>query len=103
MITTKAQSSRLSANAGGALWMIAAAVFFSLNAAIVKQLGATGIDSLQTVFARSVMGLLVPLAFVLAARTGVRTRHVALQLLQGLVGTIALMSHFFAWTKLPLA
>jgi drug/metabolite transporter (DMT)-like permease len=33
----------------------------------------------------------------------VRTQQLPIQLLQGMVGTAALMAHFYAWTKLPLA
>jgi drug/metabolite transporter (DMT)-like permease len=83
--------------------MIGAAVFFSLNAAVVKELALTGIDSLQTVFVRSALGLAIPLPFVIAARSALRTKQFSIQLLQGLAGTVALMAHFFAWTKLPLA
>lgn len=62
-------------NARGALWMIGAAVFFSLNAAVVKELALTGIDSLQTVFVRSALGLAIPLPFVIAARSALRTKQ----------------------------
>ena len=90
-------------NTQGALWMIASACIFTVNAAVVKQLGATGIDSLQTVFVRSIMGLLVPLPFIILSGTSLRTKQWPIQILQGAVGTAALMAHFYAWTKLPLA
>jgi drug/metabolite transporter (DMT)-like permease len=83
--------------------MIASACIFSVNAAVVKELGATGIDSLQTVFVRSLMGLLVPLPFLIASGMPVRTKQLGIQILQAAVGTAALMAHFYAWTKLPLA
>jgi drug/metabolite transporter (DMT)-like permease len=93
----------LSRNARGAIWMLGAAALFSLNAAVVKELAATGIGSLQTVFARSVLGLVVLIPFLLASGPAVATKSLMLPLLQAAAGTVALMSHFFAWTKLPLA
>ena len=93
----------LSRNARGAIWMLGAAALFSLNAAVVKELATTGIGSLQTVFARSVLGLVVLIPFILASGPAVATKSLMLQLLQAAAGTVALMSHLFAWTKLPLA
>jgi len=92
----------MSPNARGALWMIAAAVLFAFNAAVVKQLGATGIDSFQTVFVRSVAGLVLPLPFMLWQGASLRTLNLPVQILQGAVGAVALISHFYAWTRLPL-
>jgi drug/metabolite transporter (DMT)-like permease len=92
-----------SANVRGAMWMITAAGIFTINAAIVKYLGASGIDSFQTVFARSLAGLIIPLPFIWYFGVSVRTKFGATQVMQGAVGTLALMSHFYAWTKLPFA
>jgi drug/metabolite transporter (DMT)-like permease len=96
-------ASAASPNARGAMWMIAAAAIFTLNAAIVRFLGAVGIDSFQTVFARSVIGLVIPLPFIWYFGVSVRTRFPMSQVGQGAVGTLALISHFYAWTKLPFA
>ena len=93
---------QVSPNLRGALWMIAAAILFTINAAVVKQLGATGIDSFQTVFVRSVAGLLLPLPFILWRRGALRSQNMRVQILQAVAGTTALLSHFYAWTKLPL-
>jgi drug/metabolite transporter (DMT)-like permease len=95
---------RLPPNLQGALWVVGAAVVFSFNAGVVKQLGILGVDSLQTVFARSVVGFCVILPFVLRrGLSSTRTNHLPLHLFQGVAGTVALMAHFYAWTKLPLA
>jgi drug/metabolite transporter (DMT)-like permease len=83
--------------------MVAHTVIFSLNAAVVKQLGLSGITGVQTAFVRSVIGIVIPLAIILLTSRRVRTQHMPLQLAQGAIGGIALMSHFYAWTKLPLA
>jgi len=91
-----------SPNVRGALWVIAAAILFTINAAVVKQLGATGIDSFQTVFVRSVAGLLLPLPFFLWQRGILGSRNIPMQVLQAVAGTTALLSHFYAWTRLPL-
>ncbi len=69
----------------------------------VKQLGLTGIPGLQTAFARSLIGLLIPVLIIAVKRLSVRTLQMPLQLAQGTVGTLALMAHFYAWTKLSLA
>lgn len=95
---------RLPPNLQGALWVVGAAVVFSFNAGVVKQLGILGVDSLQTVFARSLVGFCVIVPFVLyKGLPSVRTGHLPLHLFQGMAGTVALMAHFYAWTKLPLA
>lgn len=82
--------------------MIAGAFIFTINAAVVKQLGASGIDSFQTVFVRSIAGLILPLPFIVWQRGSIHTRNFRIQILQGTVGTTALIAHFYAWTKLPL-
>ncbi len=87
----------------GAVWMIAAAAIFTINAAIVRSLGASGIDSFQTVFARSLAGLIIPLPLIWYFGVPIRTRFPMTQIGQGAVGTLALTSHFYAWTKLPFA
>ena len=95
---------RLPPNLRGALWVDGAAVVFAFNAGVVKQLGILGVDSLQTVFARSVVGFCVILPFVWHKDlSSVRTGQLRLHLFQGMAGTVALMAHFYAWTKLPLA
>lgn len=95
---------RLPPNLRGALWMVAAAIVFTFNAGVVKELGLLGVDSLQTVFARSFVGFCVILPFVLIrGLPAVRTGQVSLHLSQGVAGTVALMAHFYAWTRLPLA
>ena len=95
---------RLPPNLQGALWVVGAAVVFAFNAGVVKQLGILGVDSLQTVFARSVVGFCVILPFVWRkGLSSVRTDHLPLHLYQAMAGTVALMAHFYAWTKLPLA
>jgi drug/metabolite transporter (DMT)-like permease len=96
-------ASAASANMRGAMWMIAAAAIFTFNAAIVRLLGAGGIDSLQTVFARSLAGLVIPLPFIWYFGVSVRTRLPITQAGQGAIGTLALILHFYAWTKLPFA
>ena len=95
---------RLPPNLQGALWVVGAAVVFTFNAGVVKQLGILGVDSLQTVFARSLVGLCVILPFVWRrGLPSVRTGQLRLHLFQGVAGTTALMAHFYAWTQLPLA
>src|SRR5690349_9924002 len=93
----------LSRNTRGALWMVASACFFTVNAGVVKSLGATGIDSQQTVFVRCALGLLLILPLFPLTGTRLRTKQLGTQLMQGAVGAAALMAHFYAYTKLPIA
>lgn len=83
------------------MWMIAAAAIFTLNATVVKVLVASGIDSFQAIFVRSLAGLLIPLPFIWYFGVSVRARFPPTQVGQGAVGMPALISRFYVWTKLP--
>ncbi len=92
------------ANSRGALWMIVAALGFTINGALVKLLGEGGIGAFQTALARAVIAtsLLLPLL----ARTGLgilATRHPMVHLMRAVAGSGAMMCGFYALTKLPLA
>lgn len=83
--------------------MVAAATTFTINAALVKKIAASGIDSFQIVFVRSVTAFIILLPIIWLVRAPLLTRNFQLQIWQAVAGTIALMSHFYSWTKLPLA
>ncbi|MEM7224799.1 MAG: DMT family transporter [Pseudomonadota bacterium] len=95
---------RQPANLRGAVWMTLAACGFTLNAALVKSLSATGMDVFQIAFARALFALaaLLPLLW----RSGVRqlrTRHPWIHFLRSVSGALAMLGGFYAITVLPLA
>ena len=94
----------LSPNQRGALWMIGAACGFTLNSALVKWLGATGMPPMQMVFARVLIALLAILPFVWRAGPGVlATRAPGTHLIRALAGTGATVCGIYAVVLLPLA
>ena len=93
----------LPANTRGGVWVLLAAVGFSITAVLAKTLGET-LHSFQIAFFRSVVGLAVLLPLALRAgpaivRTGVPLLHLA----RALAGATAMMCGFYALTNLPLA
>jgi drug/metabolite transporter (DMT)-like permease len=87
----------------GALWVVLSCLSITSMAALVKTLGAH-LDSFQLAFFRAGFGLLIVLPFALGAGWGVlRTRHIRLHLARGIAGTVAMMSGFYALTRLSLA
>lgn len=91
------------ANTRGGIWMLMAAVGFSITAVLAKSLGET-LDSFQIAFFRSVVGLavLLPLA-IKAGPSVVRTAVPGLHLARAMAGATAMMCGFYALTHLPLA
>lgn len=91
----------------GSLWMLAAGAGFALMGVFVK-LGAHFFSSIELVFWRSLLGLLL-LAGMLVAHPGRRLRqlfeggHLAMHLRRGLIGFIALAAFFYAIARLPLS
>lgn len=94
----------LGPNHRGAVFMVGAAIGFTLNSALVKALGAADFHPLQLAFLRTAVAfvILLPLAIRLGP-TVLRSRAPGLHVLRGLVGTAAVVSGFFALTLMPLA
>ena len=93
----------LPANTRGGLWVLLAAVGFSVMAVLAKSLGET-LHSFQIAFFRSAVGLAVLLPLVMRAGRGVlRTRVPGLHLVRAMTGAVAMMCGFYALTHLPLA
>jgi len=91
----------------GSLWMLAAGASFALMSLVVKSAGHV-FSSHELVFWRSAIGLaflyvLLRLPRSGAARRGVSTPHLLLQLRRGLVGFIALSTFFYSLTELPMS
>ena len=84
-----------------ALWMLVAALLFSVMGAIVKVAGRQyGVAEL--VFYRSLIGVVTLYVFVRWRRTTLATPVVVTHLSRGVVGTAALALWFYATYKLPL-
>jgi drug/metabolite transporter (DMT)-like permease len=94
----------LPGNTRGALWMVAAASGFACNAALIKWLTASGVEPLQTVFVRALVGLVVILPFIWPdGVAAMRTRHPGIHILRGLFGAGAMLGGYIAISLLPLA
>lgn len=93
----------LSANMRGAIWVVAAAVFFSAMAALAKFLGGR-FDSMQVAFFRALTGLVFILPFLLSASAPRFVARKPLMLvLRGASSGLAMLCGFYALTHLPLA
>jgi len=93
----------VTANLKGALWIVCSCAAATVMTVGVRELSAT-IQSMETAFARSAVGLVVIAPFVVTA--GVRTlrsRRWPLHLFRGLLGVGAVNLGFYALSKLPLA
>jgi S-adenosylmethionine uptake transporter len=84
-----------------ALWMLVAAVLFSVMGAMVK-FAIQQYSVLEVVFYRSLIGVAVLYAFVLWRRETLATPVARTHLTRGVVGTAALSLWFFATGALPL-
>jgi S-adenosylmethionine uptake transporter len=84
-----------------ALWMLAAAVLFSVMGAMVK-FAIQQYGVLEVVFYRSLIGVVVLYAYVRWRRTTLATPVARTHLTRGAVGTAALSLWFYATGALPL-
>jgi len=84
-----------------ALWMIAAAFFFSIMGACVKWAGDY-YEVAEIVFYRSLIGAVLLYAFVAWRKTSLATPLAKTHLLRGVAGTAALALWFYTTTLLPL-
>ncbi len=101
----KARFLALPPNVQGALWLLGSAVLFTTMQAMAKYLGQR-LDPFQVALARAFIGLVVIVPFLLRAgfgEGGVTTKVLPLQLLRGVVGTLAMFCGFYAVAYLPLA
>jgi len=92
------------ANLRGALWMIGAAFGFTINNALVKALGQSGVPAFEIAFARAAVSTLAILPLLWRAGPGIlATRHPGIHLVRAFAGGGAMICGFYAVTKLPLA
>ncbi|MGE0735196.1 MAG: DMT family transporter [Alphaproteobacteria bacterium] len=90
-----------SANAAGAMWIVASCLAFAAQAVCVKLLGRD-LDSFQIVFLRCVLTGLFVLPLAIRAG-GIRTSRPGMHIMRGLLGVTAMACTYYAITKLPLA
>ena len=95
---------RVDPNRRGAIWMVCAAIGFTLNSALVKAVGVSDMHAFQIAFFRTAIGFLTVLPFVWHAGLGLlRTRHPGIHLIRGTAGGISVICGFYALTIMPLA
>lgn len=90
-------------NLRGALWVLLAAVAFSVSMALVKFMG-TGYPPAMQVFIRQLVGLLVLLPFILRDPVhAFATRKLGLFVARGVATSLSMMLAFTSYQMLPLA
>lgn len=93
----------LAPNVRGALWILAAALCFSVMTTLVKFLGDDYPASLQT-FYRQAAGFLILLPLIIRRRSAVfATTRPGLLIFRSSAGVIAQILSFYAYQKMPLA
>ncbi len=84
------------------LWMLVAALGFSIMGALVK-VGSSKFSSAELVFYRSAFGLVFIYIYIFARQLPLKTPAIAKQMSRSLVGLISLVLFFYAIAHLPLA
>lgn len=84
-----------------ALWMLLACALFAAQAGLVKR-GLRNFGVVELVFYRSLVALLLTLAFARLRHLPLATRAMRKQLQLGAVGAVSLMLYFYAIAHLPL-
>lgn len=86
-------------------WMVVAAIGYSVNAGLVKQLSDT-LNPMETVFWRTVVGVLILLPWMIAGRAeagSVPWRRWPLFLLRGVLTYLAMLSTYYALAHIAIA
>ncbi len=86
----------------GSLWMLVAALGFSIMGALVK-VGAQKFSSSELVFYRSLFGLMVIYLYIFTKKLPLATPVMFKQMSRALVGFASLVLFFYAIAHLPLA
>ena len=99
----RAAWARLPPAARGAFFMVCAACSATLMFTTVKTLGGR-VDSVQVVFFRALIGVLVAIPLLMRpGGRGFRSRRLRLQIGNGVLGAIAMISTYFAVVHMALA
>ena len=84
------------------LWILVSALLFALMVAAVK-IGAGRLGAMEIVFYRSLIGMILIVAFARARRRSLATENLRVHLWRGMTGFIALALFFWCIPRLPLA
>jgi drug/metabolite transporter (DMT)-like permease len=100
---TRARLRSLPANFRGALWVLMAAMIFTIMGTLVKFLG-NHFDSFEIAFFRALFGLGALMPFLLKLGIGqIRTKRLGLHLTRGFIGSLGMLCGFYALTHLSYA
>ncbi|NQV54303.1 MAG: DMT family transporter [Rhodospirillales bacterium] len=89
--------------AKGIVWMIVAAVFFSISVGLVRYLSGT-IDAFEQTFWRQFMGAVILLPFVLRrGLKGFKTHQIKTNLIRNVAGYLGISLSFYSITLIPMA
>ena len=86
----------------GSLWMLVAALFFSIMGVLVK-IGAQSFTSAELVFYRSFFGLLFIATMTTMRGHSLATQYMGKHMSRAILGFISLLMFFYAISALPLA
>ena len=86
----------------GMVCMAASALMFMSGNAVIKHLAATGIPPIETVFFRSAVSVLVLAPFVLKTPGALKTAHLNLHALRGVVQVASMICFFYGIVDISL-
>lgn len=93
----------LAPNVRGAIWILVHVAVITVMVVFVKLVGRD-VPTIELVFFRAAVGLLVILPFVLrAGRAAVATKHLDMHVLRALLTFASMMAFYFTFARLPLA
>lgn len=97
------ESSKISANLRGILYMIAATLFLTSMSSLARAL-TDEMHALQIAALRNVFGLILMAPILIrAGRSSIRTNHMGFMAARGFLNAIAMVSFFIALGMIPLA
>ena len=83
-------------------WMLVSGALFAASGVLVKMASAQ-FNAAELAFYRSVIGLAAIGGFVLWKRESVRSVHMRMHIVRGILGVASLLAYFYAMTQIPLA
>lgn len=88
----------------GGLWIMGAALTFTIMTALIRETAASGVHPFEIAFFRALTNLLLMMPFVLRTRgAGLRTTNHASYAFRGLCGFTFLMTYFAGAAMIPVA
>lgn len=88
----------------GGLWMMSAAMSFTIMTALIREAAHSGIHPFEIAFMRSLINLLLMVPFVVRTRgAGLRTSNHVSYMFRGLCGVVFLTTYFTGAAMVPVA